>query len=167
MGFQLIMSPQTTSKASSLGGVQALQRTVRTHKITQAAMEAARLGKDKLKKTRKAPRASTLALNRTSGRSDAATVESASDAKLRSRLISESTSPSELVSGVSADAVTGLLEGLGPAAATISEAHHLLSNALLSVECQALHTLPAVATKGVDRQWVNFLYKQNDFFIIP
>jgi hypothetical protein len=48
-----------------------------------------------------------------------------------------------------------LVESLGPEAAKISEAHQLLSSALVSVECQALQTLPAIGTKGVDRQWVH------------
>ena len=141
IGLSLIMSPRTTERAEQLGGVAALRNQVSSKAVTRAAMDAA------LKSKAQAARRAVEQRRAAEEASRPKPVEAdASELRLR-RLVSDGKEGGDGVVDRSALAGTAL--------GAVDAVWRQLGAALTAVETQALPTLPAVGTKGVDRKWVH------------
>lgn len=144
-GATLIMSPRTTERSAKAGGVAALQAEAAAEVAKTAAHEAAIKGRQAAQRKAKA-------------RAEAA---AAAEAKAAAEEAADAARASALASGTSPDGGGGAVDMAalsGTALGAVESATRRLKQTLHAVECQALPTLPAPGTKGVDRAWVSSLY---------
>jgi len=143
-GATLIMSPRTTERSARAGGVASLQTEADAELAKKAAArQAAMKGKREAQHKAKA-------------RAEAAAAAEAQAAAAQAADAARASEYGNHGSGGGASGVgTDMAALSGTALGSVESAARRLKQTLHAVECQALPTLPAPGTKGVDRAWVS------------